>query len=585
MASVAQPGHPQREPGAGDVAGASGSRDLSAWLNRAIVLVERHWRWALGVLLALDGVLLLYMGRGTTFFYDDWDFVTHDYGGGLHAMLQAHVGNISVFPIAVYKVLFHLVGLNHYGIFRLVVVVLHLIAGSLIFALASRRIARVPALLATALILFLGAAWEDLLWAFQVGYLLSIVGGLAAFVTIERRDRLGDLLAMAALVLAAGSSSLGIPLMVGIAVELAWRREWRRGWVVVVPIALYLLWYLGYGESEVTSNSLINAPGFAADLAAAASGALIGRSLEWGRPLALLGVLVLLWRLTGPRSISARLAGLLATGAALWIVTATARSTISPPETSRYTYLGAVVIVLVGVELLRGAVLSQRVVAAASVLVLFFALTGLTPMHSGATGLRTTSKPLAAELGGLALASAYVSPAYQPDPQRAPQIIAGPYLHTVRAIGSSPGDSPAEIAVADPLSRDAADVVLVAAGAPRIRPLGHMPHTAALAPAPAVSGLASGSQAQHGSCVVLTPRVGAMSATLVLPSGGIALADEGRAPASLAYRRFGEAFDPSPSPVSGHSAVELSFMPDAAASPWQLQVSSMSQLVLCGLLH
>ena len=55
----------------------------------------------------------------------------------------------------------------------------------------------------------------------------------------------------------------------------------------------------------------------------------------------------------------ATIGGLLATGAALWIVTATARSTISPPETSRYTYLGAVVIVLVGVELLRGAVLDE----------------------------------------------------------------------------------------------------------------------------------------------------------------------------------------------------------------------------------
>jgi hypothetical protein len=434
------------------------------------------------------------------------------------------------------------------------------------------------------LILFLGAAWEDLLWAFQVGYLLSIVGGLAALVAIERRDLVGDLLAMAALVLAAGSSSLGIPLMIGVAVELAWRREWRRGWVVALPIALYLLWYLGYGESEVTSNSLINAPGFAADLAAAASGALVGRSLEWGRPLALLGALVLLWRLTGPRSISARLAGLLATGAALWIVTATARSTISPPETSRYTYLGAVVIVLIGVELLRGVVLSPRVVAAASVLVLFFALSGLTPMHSGATGLRTTSEPLAAELGGLELASAYAPSAYQPDPQRAPQIVAGPYLHTVHAIGSSPGDSPAEIATAAPVSRSAADAVLVAAGAPRIRPLVRIPHSA-LASAPAVTGIASGSQAQHGSCVVLTPLNGAMSATLVLPSGGVALADEGRTPVSLAYRRFGEAFDPSPSSVAGHGAVELSFMPDAASTPWQLQVSSTSQLELCGLLR
>ena len=46
----------------------------------------------------------------TSFFYDEWDFVTNDYGGGLHTLLLAHVGNISVFPVAVYKVLFHVAG-------------------------------------------------------------------------------------------------------------------------------------------------------------------------------------------------------------------------------------------------------------------------------------------------------------------------------------------------------------------------------------------------------------------------------------------------------------------------------------------
>jgi hypothetical protein len=583
VASVAQPGRPHEHP-VGPSRSTTGLAGAGR-LEQAIATVERHWRWALALLLGLDAVLLLYMGRGTTFFYDDWDFVTHDYGGGLHSLLLAHVGNISVFPIAAYKILFHLVGLDDYGVFRLVVVVLHLIASGLIFTLASRRLARVPALLATALVLFLGAAWEDLLWAFQVGYLLSIVGGLAAFVLIERRDRLGDALAMLALVLAAGSSSLGIPLLIGIAVELAWRRDWRRGWIVLVPVVLYALWYLGYGESEVTSNSLINAPGFAADLAAAASGALIGRSLEWGRPLALIGVLALLWRLSGARPISARLAGLLATGAALWIVTATARSTISPPETSRYTYLGAVVIVLVAVELLQGISMSARAVAIATVLVVFFALTGLTPMHSGAVGLRSTSKPLAAELGALELAGRYAPPTLQPDPQRAPQIIAGPYLHTVRAIGSSPGDTPAGIVAADLVSRNAADAVLVSAGAPHVTGLARVPHLS-LASAPALSGLASGSQVQRGPCVKLTPAPrAALSATLVLPKGGVAIGNRGSQPATLAYRRFGEAFDPSSVPVVGRSEVELSFMPDAAEQPWQLQVSSASQLVLCGLLR
>ena len=532
----------------------------------------------------IAAALLLYMGRGLTFFYDDWDFVTHDYGGGLHSLLVAHVGNISLFPVAIYKVLFHLVGLNHYAVFRLVIVVLHLLAAGLIFTLASRRISRVPALLATALILFLGAAWEDLLWAFQVGYLLSIVGGLAAWVLIERRDRVGDVLAMACLVVAAGSSSLGIPLIIGLAVELAWQRDWRRGWVVVVPALLYLAWYLGYGESEVTRNSLINTPGFAADLAAAAAGALVGRALEWGRPLAVLGLLVLLRRLAAPLPVSARLAGLLATGASLWILTATARSTISTPETSRYVYLGALVIVLVGVELLREVTITPRVTALATLVVGICAVTGLTVLHAGAMGLRSTSKTVTAELGALELAAAHVSPSYQPDPQRAPQIMAGPYLHTVRAIGSTPADTPAEIVASEPAARAAADMVLVQLGVAKLSSLGAA-RPSPLAPAPATTSLVGAEEMQRGGCLQLTPLAGLqMTGAFTLPTGGATIRDLGAGPASIAVKRFGETFDPLPSSVSPRSAAVLSIPPDSAQVAWQLQVASTSPLSICGLL-
>src|ERR1700722_17930768 len=92
----------------------SSDRQAFGRLERAIDAIDRHWPWALGALMLLDAALLLYMGRGFSFFYDDWDFVTHDFGGGFHSLMQAHVGNISVFPVAVYKVLFHVVGLNHY---------------------------------------------------------------------------------------------------------------------------------------------------------------------------------------------------------------------------------------------------------------------------------------------------------------------------------------------------------------------------------------------------------------------------------------------------------------------------------------
>ncbi|MGC2373232.1 MAG: hypothetical protein WA484_05090 [Solirubrobacteraceae bacterium] len=552
-------------------------------MERKIQAVERGWPWALAALMLLDAVLLLYMGRGLSFYFDDWDFVTHDFGGGIHSLLAAHVGNVSVFPVAIYKILFHLVGLNHYAIYRLVVIGLHLFSAGLIFVLAARRIPRVPALLATALILFLGAAWEDLLWAFQIGYMLSIAGGLAAWVLLEREDRRSDIVATVCVIVAAGSSSLGIPIMIGIAVELAWQGHWRRVWVGVVPAVLYLMWYAGYGESQITKNGLINAPGFVEDLAATAFGGLVGRALEWGRPLALLGVVVLLRRLVRPPPVTPRLAGLLATGLSLWFVTAATRSTISVPETSRYIYFGAVVIVLVGVELLREITITPVATALATPLVAFFVVTGLTVMHAGATGLRETSKTVTAELGSLELAAAHAPPSYQPDTQRAPQIKAGPYLHTVHAIGSSPADAPNEIVRSDPAPRAAADNVLLALEPPKLMPVTDR-KALQLSPAPSIASAGAGVQVHRGGCVALTALSGeTVTGMFTLPSSGAIISDEGNAAATVAIKRFGDSFDLISPTVAPRGTVALSVATDAGHIPWVVQVSSLSSLSICGL--
>jgi hypothetical protein len=554
-------------------------------LDRAIRAVELNSLWTLGALMLLEALILLYMGRGFSFFGDDWAFVTNDYGGGFHSLMLPHVGNISVFPIAVYKVMFHLVGLSHYIFYRLMVVVLHLVSAGLIFMLTARRIPRAPALLATVLILFLGAAWEDLLWAFQIGYLLSIVGGLATWVLLERKDRLGDTLAMLCLIIAAGSSSLGIAIMVGIAVELLWRcGDRRRMWIVIVPAILYALWYLGYGESQITESSLIAAPGYVEELIAAAFGGLIGRGLEWGRPLALVALLVLMRRLVRPLPVSPRLAGLLATGIALWVITAAARSTISTPESSRYIYLGAVVIVLVGVELLRGVPITPRAIGLATVLILFSVITGLTVMRNSAIGRRENAEAITAELGALELAAAHAPADYELDPKEALGLLAGPYLHTVRAIGSTPADTPTQITKSEPAARADADAVLVQLGVAKLSPLGAT-KPSVLARAPATISLAGATESQYGACLRLTPTAFTpMVVTLVLPTGGAIIRDRGASAISLATRRFGETFHRLSGPVSPHGGALLSISADSAPVPWQLQITSSAAVETCGVL-
>ncbi len=549
-------------------------------LERVVEGVERRSTWVLAVLLALSGALIMYMGRGLTFYYDDWEWVIHQYGGGTHWLLMAHGGNISIVPAAVYRILLHLVGLNHYAVFRLDVVVLHLICGTLVYVLAARRIDRFPALLAAALILFLGSAWEDLLWGFQVGYLLSVAGGLLTWTLLERRGRLNDTFAMLCLVVTALSSSLGIPIMVGVGVELA--RQRSRAWIVLVPAALYLLWYLGYGVSQVTESSVLDTPSYATDLAAAAFGGLIGRGLEWGRPIALAGLLILLSHFRSPVPVSSRLAGLLATGITLWIVTGLARSTLGAPESSRYIYLGAVVIVLIAVELLQGVTITPQMNVIAASIVVLCAATGLTVMRTGALGWRATSKTVTAQLGALELARAYAPPDYQPNPEKAPPIFAGEYLHQVRSIGSSPADTPSELLSAEPSIRDAADGVLVALETPKLIGLAANSPVAATSK-PTLGQITLASQTPDGNCVRLAPTSPhPMAVEATLTSGGLLIENQGADIATISLRRFGESFIQLPEPISARTNVEFSMPTDPSNVTWKLTLNSDSPLTVCG---
>src|SRR4051812_1560215 len=294
--------------------------------------------------------LLLYLGRDRTFFFDEWNWVQDRSFGGVKTLLEPHNEHVSIFPGAIYRGLLEVFGLSHGWPFRLPGIVAHLACCGFLFVLVRRRAGAAWAAVAAILLLFLGQAWEDLLWGFQVGFLLSVLGGLVAWWALDRGDRTGDIVACAALCVGALSSSLGVPIAVGVGAELLVSR--RRGalWIPIVPLALYGLWYLGYGKSAITADGIYHAPGWAVDAAAAASGSLFGRGLDYGRPLLFVALALVVFGVLR-RGVSPRLAGVLVAGAAFWLLTGAARSagaTPTQPESSRYLYLGAVVLLLAG---------------------------------------------------------------------------------------------------------------------------------------------------------------------------------------------------------------------------------------------
>ena len=77
--------------------------------------------------------------QGLSFHTDDWSFVLERAGHSPGVFLEPHNEHLSLVPVTIYKVLLELVGLDHFEVFRLVLVLVNLAgAGVLLRARRAR---------------------------------------------------------------------------------------------------------------------------------------------------------------------------------------------------------------------------------------------------------------------------------------------------------------------------------------------------------------------------------------------------------------------------------------------------------------
>ena len=91
---------------------------------------------------------------------------------------------------------------------------------ALLYVYAARRAGVGVALLAGGAILFLGPGWQNIIWRLQIGWLVSIAGGLGALLMLDRRDRAGDVAACGLILVCVAASGPGIAIAVGLIVEV-----------------------------------------------------------------------------------------------------------------------------------------------------------------------------------------------------------------------------------------------------------------------------------------------------------------------------------------------------------------------------
>jgi hypothetical protein len=401
-----------------------------------------------------------WQGRHLTFFYDEWAFITDRRSGGPGSFLDAHNGHPSVLPVAWYRVLFATVGLDTYVPYRAAVLVIHLACATLVYAYARRRAAPVLALCLAALLLFMGSAWQNTMWAFQVGFLGSVAAGVGALLVLERRSPGRDVVAGGLLAVSLLSSGIGLPFLAaaGAQVLVGPDRWWRLARLLPVPVLAYGLWHLGYGDPQGGLDRLPDAPGFMFTAAAGALAGLVGASIDWGRAFLGAGAALLVVAVVQRRRLPSPLAGAVVGGCSFWLLTAIGRG--ADPTASRYLYIGAVFALLAAAELARGLPVPTWLAVVVVVAAALGVRANLGQLDAGTGGLETVSRAVEAELAAVELARDVVPADFRPDPAFMPTVTAGPYLAAVDALGS-PALDEAELAAAGPDARARADRVLV----------------------------------------------------------------------------------------------------------------------------
>jgi hypothetical protein len=554
---------------------------------RSVAAGERAVVGLFALLVAVAFVLLYRKGLGTIFYYDEWNFVMNRREWDAETFLRPHNEHLSLVPVLIFKLLFVTVGLDAYGVYRVLLLLVHVICVVLVYLLARERVEPPLALAVAAVVLFLGAAWNDLLVPFQISFLLSVAAGLGLLLALDREDLRGTVAVAVLLAVSLASSSVGIAFAGAAAAHVLVRGDrLRRLWAVAVPVVLYLAWLSAYGDPTATAadrtltdlarDNLPAMPGYVATAAAGAIGAVTGLGVDWGRPLALAGALLLAFHVVRSRVLSLRLYALLAAAAAYWGLAAVFRAHVNPPTDSRYLYLGAILVLLLALEILPPVPVDVRLLAVVAILVGASALANFGSLRSGSQYLQEWSRYVGAELGALELAGSGTRGDFAPDPVRAPDIRASLYFDAVRQHGS-PASTPAEISKMGEAERQSADSVLlqalgvsvVADGDPSDAP-------------PPVEAASNGQATTREGCVRFAPAAAGAALDVTVPSGGLVVESGGTAPVELRLRSFAGSYPQQPfaSIPAGTSSVPL---PARDGVHWHARLSGAEPFLACSL--
>jgi hypothetical protein len=532
-----------------------------------------------GAVACAAGILLILQSH-LTFLADDWRFLLQRRGFNTGVFLRPHTDHIVLAPVAIYKTLLAIFGMSSALPFQMVSTFVYLLSATVLFVYLRTRVGDWLALLASCLILFLGAAWFDLLRPFQIVFSGSIAAGIGAFLALDRDDRKGDLLACVLLAVATAFSELGVPFAIGalVSVALGPQPRLRRIYVPLVPVVLYGAWYLGWGHEGIkTANfhNLVHSPRFVFDAVSQNLASLLGLAtplsgdgsslvgLNSGRILLVGAIALVIWRLWRTGRPSRGLWTVLATGGAFWFLTAlNAYPVFRSPTSGRYQYPGAVFVLLIAAELLRGVRLGRRTLIAATVVTIAAVLSGLVFLQKGYRLSRTAGDLERAKLAAVEIGRGQVRPDFVIAFDFLTVVDARAYFSAVDDFGS-PAFDESELENSPDGDRIAADQMLVSAEQIKLQPL-----------APGAGTV------REGACRTVTGSP--PSATpLALSPGSYTLRARPARSTSVQLARFADGPSVNLGALRPGSASFVSLPTDGSTRPWRLFSAGPSEILVC----
>jgi hypothetical protein len=202
--------------------------------------------------------LYLALSRNVWFNNDDWDYLATRSAGSLHDLFRPHNEHWQTLPILLYRGMWNLFGLDHYQLYELPVLVLHLTAGVLLWIIIRRVGVRpwIGTLVSSVFVLY-GAGFQDIIWDFQVGFNAALVFGLAQLLLADHDGRVDrrDYLAIACGVMGLMCAGVAITMVFIVGLAMLLRRGWRVALLQVVPpAAVFGVWWMWIGRSAYGSS-------------------------------------------------------------------------------------------------------------------------------------------------------------------------------------------------------------------------------------------------------------------------------------------------------------------------------------------